>query len=391
MRGRGMRFSSSIFGRLLEPLDRRRFQAVVDRHDADAYDKSFRSWDHLVAMIFAQFSGATSLRGVEVAWNANAQHHYHLGSGALARSTLSDANGRRPAAVFAETFAMLAGQLDRRSRREGGDLLRIIDSTPIPLGVAYDWARSNGRIRGMKMHVAYDPGADRPEVLDITHANVNDAQVGRGGHIEPGVTYVFDKGYCHYGWWADIDAAGARFVTRPKTTMRLQVRRRRRLEAAHGDDLTILADQEVTLASRGDSKLNIPLRRIRIKRASGERLILLTNDMERSARDIAHIYKARWNIELLFRWIKQHLRVRAFLGRSQNAVRLQLYTAMIAYALLRIAATNNRVAHPILRYADLVACCLFERRTLAAIEKPPPNNPRRPAAPAPDQMSFHYA
>jgi IS4 transposase len=135
-----MRFTASILGKLVEPIDRRRFQTIVDSHDGDAYDEAFRSWDHLMVLIHAQFSGADSLRGLEAGWNANSHHHYHLGSGALRRSTLSDASRRRPAAVFAETFGLLAGHLDRRMRRDGAALLRLIDSTPIPLGKVCGWA-----------------------------------------------------------------------------------------------------------------------------------------------------------------------------------------------------------------------------------------------------------
>ena len=196
-----MRFRPSILGKLVEPINRRRFQATVDSHGGDAYDKSFKSWDHLMVLIYAQLSGANSLRSLEAGWNANSQHHYHLGSDQLRRSTLSDASRRRPIAVFAETFSLLAGQLERQLRRQGTAMLRLIDSTPIPLGKLCDWAKSNGRIRGMKLHVVYDPKLDCPRILDITDANVNDAQIGRTVTIEKGATYVFDKAYCHYGWW----------------------------------------------------------------------------------------------------------------------------------------------------------------------------------------------
>jgi IS4 transposase len=387
-----MRFTSSIFSRLVEPIDRRRFRAIVDRHDADAYDKSFHSWDHLMVLIFAQLGGASSLRGLEVGWNANGQHHYHLASTSLRRSTVSDAGRRRPVAVFAETFALLAGQLDRQMRREGTAMVRLIDSTPVPLGKLCDWAKSNGRIRGMKMHVVYDPGTDCPRVLDITDANVNDAKIGRTIAIEAGATYVFDKGYCHYGWWRALHAEGSFFVTRPKSNMGLEVLRRRRPRAARGDGFVVTDDAEVRFASKGDSKLSIPLRRVVVKRDSGETITLLTNDLARSAAEIAALYKGRWQIELLFRWIKQHLKIRKFLGNNDNAVRLQLFAAMIAYALLRIAARSHRITLPILRFTDLVTRCLFERRDIAAIDRPPPVNPGR-AKPccSPNQMSFAYA
>ena len=383
----------SIFAKLLEPISRRRFQSIVDRHNADAYDKSFGSYDHLIALMFAQFSSADSLRGLEASWNAAPNHHYHLGSGPLARSTLSDANRRRPTIVFAEAFAELVGQLDRHTRQEGREMVRLIDSTPIPLGKLCAWAKSNGRIRGMKMHVLYDPGADCPRIIDITDANINDAQIGRTIQIEPGVTYVMDKGYCHYGWWGAIDAAGSSFLTRHKTNMRLDLVRIRPIDIAHGDGFTVLEDAEVRFASKGDSKLPMRLRRLRVQRHEGGGIIsLLTNDMKRPAVEIAALYKRRWQIELLFRWVKQHLRIRKFLGNNDNAIRVQLFAAMIAYALLRIAANTHKISLPILRLTDLVAQYLFERRNLAAIERPPPVNPSRPKPQPPDhQLGFSYA
>lgn len=387
-----MRFAPTILGQLFEPINRRQFQASVDRHDGDAYDKSFKPWDHLMTLAFAQLSGADSLRGLQTTWNANSQHHYHLGSGPVRRSTLADANKRRRVGIFAETFVLLTGQLDRMARHEGAEMVRLIDSTPIPLGKLCDWAKSNGRIRGMKMHVVYDPKADSAHILDMTDANVNDAEIGREAAIEPGTAYVFDKGYCHYGWWKRIDAAGSVFVTRPKSNMRLDLVFRRHVRSPRGDGFTILEDREVTFASKGDSKLPMRLREVRLKRDEGGIIRLLTNDLERSAVEIGDLYKGRWQIELLFRWIKQHLKIRKFLGNNDNAIRLQLFAAMIVFALLRIAVQSRRIAIPILRFTNLVSQCLFERRSIEAIEKPPPVNPSiRQNRTCPDQISFSYA
>ena len=378
-----MRFKHSIFGKLLAPINRRQLATIVQRHDADAYDKCFSTHDHLLVLIFAQFSAAQSLRGLEAGWNANSQHHYHLASGRLARSTLSDANRRRPVSVFADIFTQLAGELDTRTRREGDEMLRLIDASPIPLGRLCGWVKSNGRIRGMKLHVLYDPKADCPRVIDITDATVNDTQIGCTIQIEPGATYVFDKGYCHYGWWRAIKAAGSVFVTRPKTNMRLDRVRAMPAQPRDGDGFTVLEDDEVHFASKGDSSLPGRLRRLRVRRhrdaksGGGDTITLLTNDMQRSGVEIAALHKGRWQIELLFRWIKQHLRIRKFLGNNDNAIRLQVFAAMIAYALLRIAARIHSIKTPILRFTDLVAQCLFERREIANIQQPPPVNPAK--------------
>ncbi len=390
--GRGMRFKPTIFASLLAPLDRRQVKAISARHRGEAYDKSFDSGDHLLALIFAQFAAATSLRGLAVEWNAYRQHHYHLGGGKLARSTLADANRRRPPAVFAEVFAGLAMQLDPRTRREGREVVRVINSTPIPLGTLCSWATCNGRIRGLKLHIVFDPARDCPRVLDITDATVNDAQIGRTVAIDPGATYTFDKGYCHYGWWHAIDAAGASFVTRPKINMRLEQVTLRPCEETAGDGFTVTEDAEVRFASKGDSRLPIRLRRVRVRRQDGSTITLLTNDCDRSALAIAALYKGRWQIELLFRWLKQNLRIRRFLGNNPNAIRLQIYAALIAYALLRLAARRHRVSMPVLRFTELVASCLFERRDLGTIERPPPVNPARAQNhPPAGQLGFAYA
>lgn len=386
-----MRYLDSIFGGLLKPLDRRAFRASVERHKADAYCKSFASWDHLLALLYAQLSGLGSLRGLVAGWNANAHHHYHLGSAPLARATLADANGRRPVAVFAELFEALSAQLDRRSRRDGAALLRLIDATPIPLGSLCQGAAWNGRIRGMKMHLLYDPHADRPCRFEITPANVNDITFGRATAIEPGATYVYDKAYCHYGWWAEIAAAGAVFVTRPKSNARWRVLATRALDTDQGDGFKVLDDREVALASKGDSKLAMPLRLVTVQRDDAKPITLLTNDMRRPAVEIGALYKARWQIELLFRWIKQHLKIKTFLGRSDNAIRLQITAAMIAFTLLRIAARLHRLTLPPLRLAQLVGACLFTRKPFAKIDKPPPVNPSKPMPKSPPlQAEFQY-
>src|SRR5437764_8472145 len=153
--------------------------------------------------------------------------------------------------------------------------------------------------------VIFDPRADYPSILDITDANVNDAQIGRTITIEPGATYVFDKGYCHYGWWTAIADQGAIFITRPKTTMRLEVVGQHPMARAQGDGFTVLADSEVRLASKGDSKLPIRLRRLRVQRSDGKTITLLTNDLGRPPTELPSLYKARWQIDPLFRWRKQ--------------------------------------------------------------------------------------
>lgn len=391
-----MRFHNNVFVELLKPIDRRAFSRIVARHGGDAYDKSFKSWDHLLALIFAQLSCETSLRGLETAFNANGGAHYHLGARKLARSTLAEANARRPVGVFADLFAGLSAELDRKTRRDGAELLRLIDSTPIPLSKFHDFARSNGRIHGMKMHVVYDPAADRPICVAVTPANVNDVAIGKQTPIEPGATYVFDKGYCDFKWWTSLHEAKAFFVTRPKTNTRFSEVATRALIETRGDGFTVLEDCEVKLASKGDSKLPMRLRRVRVQRdalkdGKPQTIVVITNDIARSAIEIAALYKARWAIELLFRWIKQHLEIRKFLGENENAVRLQLIAAMIAFVLLRIAANRNDVELPPLRFSELVGRFLFQRRPIERLDQPPPKYQSARRWVSPKQLELNYA
>ncbi len=391
-KGPSMHFGNSILTKLLKPIDRGQFAAIVKRFKGNAYDKSFTSWDHLVALIYAQLSHSSSLRALVTGFNANRNHHYHLDADELRRTTLSDANARRPPEVFAAVFAMLADMADRQTRRDGDEMIRLIDSSPIPLGKICSWAKWNGRIRGMKMHVVYDPNADVPRLVEITEANVNDVEIGRKTAIETGATYVFDKAYCRFDWWTNIHESEAFFVTRLKTNTRLKITNTRYVRKIIGDGFRIIDDAVVKLASKGDSKLAIPLRRIRIKRDTGQTITLITNDLERSAIEIAGLYKTRWQIELLFRWIKQNLDIRKFLGANDNAIRLQIIAAMIAYLLLRIAARFNQMKMPALRFAELVCQFLFTRRTIAHIDRPPPVNPsRRKQTASPGQIEFCYA
>ena len=387
-----MRYCDSIFGGLLKSVPRRGFQGIVARHEGDRYAKTLSAWDHLLAMVFAQLSGAGSLRALAADWNAHAHHHYHLGSRRVARSTLSDANTKTArAAVFAEMFATLSRDAASWLRREGDAMVRLIDSSPIPLPQLCAWATSNGRTRGMKLHVVYNPHADQPLRIEVTPANLNDITVGRAFPIEPGASYIFDKGYCDHGWWRRLDKAGCRFVTRPKANLRLDVVASLALPAQPGNGFTVLGD-EIGHHAAGGTRLDFPLRRLTLAIDDGRKLTLITNDLDADALEIGQLYKSRWGIELLFRWIKQHLKIRSFLGRSETAIRIQILTAMIAFLLLRIAARQSRSELTPIRFAGLVRRCLFTRKPLARLDRPPEVHPSKPKFRlVPGQLEIAYA
>jgi len=385
----GVRYQSTVFCSLLKILPRRAFAGIVSRYQGDRYVKEFPSWDHLVTLLFAQFGGISSLRELVEVWNAQGDHHYHLGAGPICRSTVSDANQRRSSDIFGAIFARLSAVAARPVRRQAEAALRLIDATPIPLNSLHDWAQWNGRTKGLKVHVVYDPDADRPICLAITPSTVNDVVMARDLEIEPGATYVFDKAYVDYRWWRRLHDARCIFVTRFKTNVPFAETKKRRLRKADRD-ASIISDATIRLTSQQKSRLPIDLRRIEVRRDDGTVLVILSNDLKRSAAKLAGLYRKRWQIELLFRWIKQHLKIRSFIGRSENAIRLQIFAALIAYLLLRIVAAASRSSLPALRFADLVRSRLFDRTPIAHIDRPRPPPTSSPPPPT-AQFAFSYA
>lgn len=384
----------SILGALLKPVSRRAFDESCDALGAEAYDKSFDAWTHLLVLVSAQLSGAGSLREIEANWRTQTPFHYHLGTSCkqASHSTLSDANRRRAPALFAGVFARLAGLADRSLRRDTGPLVRLIDASPIPLNKLFDWRASNGRIKGAKLHVVYDPDADAPLQADITPANINDVSYAASVKLDKGFTYVFDKGYNSLAFWKSIADSEALFVTRAKVNAAFSVIAARPI-SDEDTKAGVLLDEEVRhdSASKSRVKLTFPMRRIHAQRRDGKAIILLTNDMQRPAREISALYRQRWQIELLFRWIKQHLKIRRFLGRSENAVKLQIFAALIAYVLLRLAAAACQLTHlePI-RFAELAGANLFVRKPLNRIDKPPERYIPKPRN-HPNQMQLFNA
>ena len=332
----------SSFARLLEPLDRRAIARAVAAHDGDrGVGQGENAWTcerHLKSLLFAQFAGLNSLREIVEGWGGQRAAFYHLNLRAPCRSTLADANAARPAAVFREVAQALI-PVAARLQRDGEALIRLLDSTPLALkGEGFAWAEASARIRGLKLHLLYDPRQPRPVWFAVSSAKVEDVVAARAVPLEPGATYVFDKGYTDYRWWSAIRAAGAFFLTRRKRNAHC---RDISPQAAEGED--ILADRRLKIGHRrprGGAPENplwdVSLREIVVARSGKEPLYLLTNDLDRPAAEIARLYKQRWEIELLFKWLKQNLKIRRFWGRSENAVRIQIYVALIAFMLLRI-------------------------------------------------------
>lgn len=374
----------SAFNRLLEPLDRRVVNRIVAAHGGNRGvgngDNAWTCQRHLKSLLFAQFAGLGSLREIEHALAARPTALYHLGLRPPCRSTLSDASAARPAAVFRDLCRHLMGAMARTPRAEGEALIRLLDASPIPLKDSrFAWAEADARTRGLKLHLLYDPGEERPIRFAVTSPKTTDIAIARTLPFEPKATYVFDKGYTDYAWWQDIHQAGAVFVTRLKTNAH---RREIRPQPAEGD-----AIRAVQILKIGHKKprggatnplYDTELREIVVDRDAKAPLHLITNDLTRPAAEIAALYKQRWEIELFFKWIKQNLKIKSFLGRSENAVKIQIYVALIAFLLLRLFhntyAQSHKGGKKVLIARLKVA--LLDAFDLTGRAKPPPRPPQ---------------
>ena len=346
-------FRESRLSELLKDIPRSSFNALVKKHNSDKHCKGFSSWNHLLAMIYGQLSGARSLREMEVGFNAQAHHQYHLGVGQLKRSTLSDANSSRDCVLFADLCNTMLTGVHRKVRQQVKKKLYLLDSSPIPLkGLGYEWTKGRGtyRVPGLSVHMMIELSGKTPVQAEITDSNVSDISTAKE-MIEPeqGATYVFDKGYCDYNWWHKIHSKGAYFVTRIKKNAGVTVVKHRKIKPQDAGIILEDAVIEFEQARSGGGRPNNAyfgktLRRITVARPDKDTpIVLVTNDRKRHASQIAQLYKQRWQIELFFKWLKQNLKLKRFFGQSENAVKIQIYCAIIAYLLCASYHKNQRM------------------------------------------------
>ncbi len=373
-----------VFHGLLKHIPWSIFDRLVDQHNADWDDRVVKTKAHLIAMLYAQLCGVRSLREIETNLRSHAGKLYHLGGCTISRSALSTANALRPVEVFAGLLSALMAQLQAGYRRKIGDCVRLIDSTSVPLSsLSGDWATFSAAVCGAKAHIIYDPDADQPLYLMVTPANVNDITAAKAMPIEAAATYVFDLGYYDYGWWARLDQAGCRIVTRLKCNTPFAIVDDRPVPPRS----SILSDRTGYLPRRLAASRHNPMsglvREVRIMIETGKVLRIFTNDLQASAQAIADLYKRRWAIELFFRWAKQTLKITHFLGTSENAVRIQITVALLAFVLLRLAHDANRIVTSPLAFARLIRTNLMHRRVIAELLQPAP-------PPEPQQHKFDF-
>jgi Transposase DDE domain/Domain of unknown function (DUF4372) len=370
---KAMQHHNSVFHSVLKHLPWHRFERLVEEHDADARVRRLSTKGQFVALLYGQLSGASSLREIVTGLSSHAGRLYHLGIDPVRRSTFSDANMQRPAAVFVGLLETMMKQAHRGLRRKLAETTYLIDATSARLSErSAGWARFSSGVCGAKVHVVYDADADRPIYAAVSAANVNDVTIAKQMPIDPGATYVFDLGYYDYAWWAELDAAGCRIVTRFKSNTPLELVE----ELPVTLDGNILSDRIGFLPARQARSRRNPMqdavREVRVVTDTGKVLRILSNDLDASAVEIADLYRRRWAIELFFRWVKQTLKITRFVGTGENAVRIQIAVALIAFLLLRLVqSTQKAIASPTV-FARLIRTNLMHRRPIDNLLLPPP-------------------
>ena len=376
-----MRHQNSVFRDLLKLIPWNQFDRLVDEHGSDDLVRTFKTRHQLMALLYGQIAGASSLREIEATMASHQARLYHVGARVPRRSTFADANRSRSPLVFSGLFQHMLGMATRTMRRKMDDLVLLIDSTSLHLaGIGTEWARFSAKVCGAKAHVVFDPDLGHPVYHAVSAANVNDITPAKQMPIEAGATYVFDLGYYDYPWWAKLDAAGCRIVTRFKSNTPLRSAQNMPLDP--GSD--VLSDRIGFLPGRQaksrKNPMQAPVREIVVMTETGKRLRILSNDLDTSAQEIANLYKRRWMIELFFRAMKQMLRITRFLGRSENAVRIQIAVALIAFLILHLLHKMTQAKHGFLEFVRLVRANIMHRKDVTRLREslpPPPIDSRQ--------------
>ena len=356
-----------VFSQLTSFLDRNHFNYLTSKYDGNKYVKHLTCWNQLLALMFGQLSNRESLRDVIVALEAHRSKCFHLGLGRkpIAKTTLATANQNRDFRIFEEfAFYMMTQAREKRATdifKLGGKVYAF-DSTTIPLCLSvFWWAKFRKKKGGVKAHVLYDLEAQVPAFYHITTASVYDSKAMLEIPYETGAYYVFDRGYNNFGELYRIQRMESFFVVRAKSNLQYRcVRWKRRMPK------NILTDAEIELTvykSRKDYPENLRLVRYYDEEQDRE-FMFLTNAMDLTAQQIADLYKNRWQIELFFKWLKQHLKIKKFWGTTENAVRIQISAAITAYCLVAIVQHDMQLKRSTYEVLQILSISLTDKTTL---------------------------
>ena len=361
-----------VFSQLLDFLPRHDFNLCRDRYRGNHRTRSFTCFDQFLCMAFAQLTFRDSLRDIETCLNALRPKLYHIGfRGPIARSTLADANESRDWRIYADFAQVLIGHA---RQLYSGDSFGVeldhaayaFDSTTIDLCLSlFPWAKFRKAKAAVKLHTLVDLRGNIPRFIHITDGKTNDVKALDDLPIEPGAFYMMDRGYVDFGRLYRFKSNAAFFVTRAKSNMDYTRKRSRPVDKSTG----LRSDQDIVLNGTATArKYPDPIRRISYRDLeTHKRLVFLTNNSELPPLIFAQLYKSRWQVELFFKWIKQNLRIKAFYGTSDNAVRTQVWIAVCVYVLVAIVRKELKSDRSPSEILQILSICLFEKTPIQQV------------------------
>ena len=361
-----MYYSSTIFGQLLTFLPRHKLRNLVGRHDVERYVKKITAWNHLVVLLYAQASSQDSLRSLENSLKVHIRNWHHLGIKSVSRSSIARVNNTRDPIVFEKLFYEIltdCKQITAVRTFTFDNPLYSLDATVVNLCLSlFNWAKYQSTKGALKIHTVIDNRTALPVVLSITDGKTADINGAKGLTLDlpEQSILVFDRGYLDFAWWKELDTKGLFFVSRAKTTTQILVNER----GITPTDKRILADDMVWVGDIVKNTYGKLMRYVSYRDDAGKEFVFLTNNTKLSAVDIALVYKERWQIELFFKWIKQNLKIKTYLGTSQTAVKNQIWVAMIYYLVLSYIKFQTRYPGSLLEFTWVLKSTLLSRRSL---------------------------
>ena len=375
-----MAHSNTVFSQLLKLVPRHRFEVLAKAHHVGRRFRKTSRWSQFVALAMGQLSGRHSLRDVVANAAAQASSWYHLGAHRITRSTLARVNEQQPSEFYESLFGTLYQRCQStapRHRFRFKNPLYSIDSSLIDLSLKiFPWGHFALGKAAMKLHLGLDHRGYLPAFATITDSRSSDIEVARTLALPKGSIVVFDKGYDDYSWYTALTNQGVYFITRQKCGARYRVVERRSVNRSQG----LICDQTIELIGQKSRKEKLArLRRIAYRDAeTRKRYVFLTNNFKLAASTIAACYKERWQIELFFKWIKQNLKIKAFLGTSKNAVMTQIWIALCVYLMLAYLKYLSSIRPSLQQMIRLLQLNLFTRRDLLALLRGDPPEPKPP-------------
>lgn len=367
---------NTVFSQLLKLLPRHEFEKLANKHHSGRSFRTATRWSQFVTMAMGQLSGRNSLRDIVESLSVQSHRLYHLGSARLSKSNLARINEGKPALLYEALFGKLLQQCRSVAPTHNFKFrnpLYSLDASTIDLCLSvFPWANFRTTKGAVKLHVGLNHSGYLPEFVTITEGKTHDVKVGRLLNFPKGSIVAVDKGYNDYAWYKQLTDKGIFFVTRLKTNAKYRVTDRRAVAKETG----LICDQTIELTGQQTTKkCPVALRRIGYRdQLTGKRYVFLTNNFRLSAKTIADIYKSRWQVELFFKWIKQNLKIKSFVGTSKNAVMTQIWIAMCMYLLIAFIKFQSGITKSMQQLLRLLQLNLFEKRDLMALLRGDPVN-----------------